>query len=99
MPKVSTYRYSGECYTAGQCEVLGKPTSLLGFQPPTLFNPLQDSQSLKGFQSKAFRHFVKMSDRELRTHQILDVFSKTTNQTPKSVIERCQKRLKDYDKI
>jgi phage-related protein len=30
---------------------------------------------------------------------ILDVFSKTTNQTPKSVIERCQKRLKDYDKI
>ena len=30
---------------------------------------------------------------------ILDVFSKTTTQTPKSVIERCQKRLKDYDKI
>ena len=48
---------------------LGKLTSLLGFQPPTPLNPIQDSQSLKGFQSKAFRHFVKMSDRELRTHQ------------------------------
>ena len=27
----------------GQCEVLGKSTSLLGFQPPTPVNPLQDS--------------------------------------------------------
>ena len=54
----------------GQCEVLGKSTSLLGFQPPTSFTPLPDSQSLKGFQCKAFRHFVKMSDRELRTLQI-----------------------------
>jgi predicted nucleic acid-binding protein len=53
----------------GQCEVLGKSTSLLGFQPPTSFTPLPDSQSLKGFQCKAFRHFVKMSDRELRTLQ------------------------------
>ncbi len=26
----------------GQCEVLGKSTSLLGFQPPTPFKPLQD---------------------------------------------------------
>jgi hypothetical protein len=55
----------------GQCEVLGKSTSLLGFQPPTSFTPLPDSQSLKGFQCKAFRHFVKMSDRELRTLQLL----------------------------
>ena len=30
---------------------------------------------------------------------ILDVFAKKTNQTPKSVIERCQKRLKLYDQI
>ncbi|UXE60496.1 MAG: DUF4277 domain-containing protein [Woronichinia naegeliana WA131] len=29
------------CVT-GQCEVLGKSTSLLGFQPPTPFKPLQD---------------------------------------------------------
>jgi hypothetical protein len=55
---------------SGQCEVLGKSRSLLGFQPPTPFHPLQDPQSLKGFQSKAFRHFVKMSDREFRTHQL-----------------------------
>jgi hypothetical protein len=53
----------------GQCEVLGKSTSLLGFQPPTPFYPLPDSQSLKPFQCKAFRHFIKMSDRELRTLQ------------------------------
>ena len=60
--------FSGKLAT-GQCEVLGKSTSLLGFQPPTSFTPLPDSQSLKGFQCKAFRHFVKMSDRELRTLQ------------------------------
>ena len=56
----------------GQCEVLGKSTSLLGFQPPTPLNSLQDSRSLKSFQRKAFRHFVKMSDRELPTHQSID---------------------------
>jgi hypothetical protein len=55
---------------SGQCEVLGKSTSLLGFQPPTSFNPLPDSQSLKGFQCKTFKHFIKMSDRELRTVQL-----------------------------
>jgi hypothetical protein len=60
----------------GQCEVLGKSTSLLGFQPPTSFTPLPDSQSLKGFQCKAFRHFVKMSDRELRTLQLINDYVK-----------------------
>jgi phage-related protein len=30
---------------------------------------------------------------------ILEVFSKTTNQTPKRVIEACKRRLKDYDAI
>lgn len=30
---------------------------------------------------------------------IVDVFSKTTRQTPKTVIERCQARLVDYDAI
>jgi hypothetical protein len=63
-------KYQLEDCLSGQCEVLGKSTSLLGFQPPTPFNPLQDSQSLKDFQSKAFGHFVKMSDRELRTVQL-----------------------------
>ena len=61
----------------GQCEVLGKSTSLLGFQPPTSFTPLPDSQSLKGFQCKAFRHFVKMSDRELRTLQLVSGLTQT----------------------
>ena len=28
---------------------------------------------------------------------ILDVFSKKTQRTPKSVIDACQRRLKDYD--
>jgi AAA15 family ATPase/GTPase len=31
-----------EFMRTGQCEVLGKSTSLLGFQPPTPFKPLQD---------------------------------------------------------
>ena len=61
--------YFGSTNLTGQCEVLGKSTSLLGFQPPTPFYPLPDSQSLKPFQCKAFRHFIKMSDRELRTLQ------------------------------
>lgn len=30
---------------------------------------------------------------------ILEVFAKKTNQTPLEVIERCQKRLKDYNAI
>ena len=30
---------------------------------------------------------------------ILDVFTKKTQQTPKSVIEVCQKRLKQYDEL
>ena len=30
---------------------------------------------------------------------ILDVFAKKTNKTPQSVIEKCQKRLKQYDEI
>lgn len=30
---------------------------------------------------------------------ILEVFSKTTNKTPKNVIEVCKRRLKDYDAI
>ncbi|NJK55865.1 MAG: type II toxin-antitoxin system RelE/ParE family toxin [Pleurocapsa sp. SU_5_0] len=30
---------------------------------------------------------------------IVDVFAKKTNKTPKAVIERCQKRLKQYDAI
>jgi len=30
---------------------------------------------------------------------ILEVFSKTTNKTPKSVIEVCKRRLRDYDAI
>ncbi len=30
---------------------------------------------------------------------IVDVFSKKTNKTPQPVIERCQKRLKQYDEI
>jgi phage-related protein len=30
---------------------------------------------------------------------IVDVFAKKTNQTPDSVIKRCQKRLKQYDAI
>ncbi|MEM8722598.1 MAG: type II toxin-antitoxin system RelE/ParE family toxin [Cyanobacteria bacterium P01_G01_bin.39] len=30
---------------------------------------------------------------------ILDLFPKKTNQTPKPVIQRCQKRLKQYDAV
>ncbi len=30
---------------------------------------------------------------------ILDVFNKTTNQTPAQVIEKCKKRLKQYDEL
>ncbi len=30
---------------------------------------------------------------------IIEVFKKTTNKTPKKVIEICQKRLKQYDLI
>lgn len=30
---------------------------------------------------------------------ILDIFAKTTNKTPKKVIEICQKRLKHYQNI
>jgi phage-related protein len=30
---------------------------------------------------------------------ILEIFNKTTNQTPKKVIENCRKRLKQYDSI
>ena len=30
---------------------------------------------------------------------IVDVFAKKTNKTPNAVIERCQKRLKQYDAI
>jgi hypothetical protein len=30
---------------------------------------------------------------------IIEVFNKTTNKTPKKVIEICQKRLKQYDSI
>ena len=70
--EILAYVLSGhkdEAFLTGQCEVLGKSTSLLGFQPPTHINSLQDSRSLKGFQCKAFRHSVKMSDRELPTHQ------------------------------
>jgi hypothetical protein len=67
---MKTRQLTLEISESGQCEVLGKSTSLLGFQPPTSFTPLPDSQSLKGFQCKAFRHFVKMSDRELRTLQL-----------------------------
>ncbi|MCC3420541.1 MAG: type II toxin-antitoxin system RelE/ParE family toxin [Microcoleus sp. PH2017_01_SCD_O_A] len=28
---------------------------------------------------------------------LLDVFNKTTNKTPKFIIEKCKKRLKQYD--
>jgi phage-related protein len=30
---------------------------------------------------------------------ILEVFSKTTNKTPKSIIEICRRRLRDYDAV
>ncbi len=30
---------------------------------------------------------------------IVDVFNKTTNKTPDSIIEKCKKRLKQYDQI
>jgi len=30
---------------------------------------------------------------------ILDVFKKTTNQTPQAVIEACQRRLRRYDEV
>ncbi|AFZ10363.1 type II toxin-antitoxin system RelE/ParE family toxin [Microcoleus sp. F10-C6] len=30
---------------------------------------------------------------------IVDVFNKTTNKTPDSIIEKCKKRLKQYDEI
>jgi phage-related protein len=30
---------------------------------------------------------------------LLDVFNKTTNKTPKFIIEKCKKRLKQYDLI
>ncbi len=30
---------------------------------------------------------------------ILEVFAKTTRQTPKSVIENCQRRLRHYDEV
>lgn len=30
---------------------------------------------------------------------IAEVFSKTTNKTPKSVIDVCKRRLKDYDAV
>lgn len=30
---------------------------------------------------------------------ILDVFSKKTKQTPRSVIDTCKRRLRDYDRL
>jgi len=30
---------------------------------------------------------------------ILEVFNKTTQKTPKSVIDNCQRRMRDYDKL
>lgn len=78
-----------------------------------LLRRLQKGDSLSLPQSRPMPsiglrcHELRINDQEktwriiYRTDEdgiiILDVFAKKTNQTPKSVIERCQKRLKVYD--
>jgi phage-related protein len=46
--------------------------------------------------SKEWRIIYRIDDDAI---VILDVFAKTTPNTPKQVIDNCQKRLKQYDEL
>jgi phage-related protein len=42
-------------------------------------------------------HELRIQDKQQNAIVLADVFSKKTGKTPKSTIELCRKRLKDYD--
>ena len=59
-----------------------------------LLRQLQDGISIRD-EDKNWRIIYRIDDDAI---VIIEVFSKTTQATPKSVIEVCKKRLKNYDR-